>query len=58
MIDTRSLTETRDEVLVLVERLVRRQGVSHEEALRLVDDHRQGRRAEIDPALMEGLETL
>lgn len=43
---------------VLVERLIRRQGVSRDEALRLVDDYREGKRAEIDPALMEGLETL
>ena len=43
---------------VLVDRLVRRQGLSRDEAVRLVDDYREGRRAEIDPALMEGLDTL
>jgi hypothetical protein len=32
--------------------------VPRDEALRLVDDYRQGRRAEIDPILMEGLEKL
>jgi hypothetical protein len=58
MAETRGLEKNRDEELVLVDRLVRRQGVSHEEALRLVADHRKGRRAEIDPALMEGLETI
>jgi len=43
---------------VLVDRLVRRQGLSRDEAVRLVDDYREGKRAEIDPALMEGLDTL
>lgn len=43
---------------VLVDRLMRRQGLSRDEAVRLVDDYRKGRRAEIDPALMEGLDTL
>jgi len=41
-----------------VDRLVRRQGLSRDEATRLVDDYREGKRAEIDPALMEGLDTL
>jgi hypothetical protein len=41
-----------------VERLIHRQGVPRDEAVRLVDDYRQGRRAEIDPILMEGLEEL
>lgn len=43
---------------VLVDRLVRRQGLSRDEAVRLVDDYREGKRAEIDPALMEGLDAL
>jgi hypothetical protein len=43
---------------VLVERLVQRQGLSRDEAVRLVDKYREGERAEIDPALMEGLDTL
>jgi hypothetical protein len=47
-----------EEELVLIERLVRRQGVSREEADLLVERHKQGQRAEIDPALMEGLDTL
>ena len=50
--------KTRNEERVLVDRLIRRQGLSREEALRTVDNHRRGRRAEIDPALMEGLEQL
>ncbi len=43
---------------MLVDRLVQRQGLSHDEAVRLVGDYRKGKRAEIDPALMEGLDTL
>jgi hypothetical protein len=50
--------ETRSDARVLVERLVRRQGVSRDEAMRLVDNFREGKRAEIDPALMEGLDKL
>jgi hypothetical protein len=47
-----------EEELVLIDRLVTRQGVSRAEADLLVERHRQGQRAEIDPALMEGLESL
>jgi hypothetical protein len=47
-----------EEELVLIDRLVTRQGVSHAEADLLVRRHKQGQRAEIDPALMEGLDTL
>jgi hypothetical protein len=43
---------------VLVDRLVDRQGLSRDEAVRLVDNYREGKRAEIDPALMEGLDEL
>ena len=50
--------DSRADERVLVERLVHRQGVPRDEALRLVDNYRQGRRAEIDPILMEGLEKL
>jgi hypothetical protein len=53
-----SRSTTRNDERVLVERLVRRQGVSRDEAIRLVDDYREGKRAEIDPMLMEGLDTL
>ena len=58
MAESEAHDDSRAEEHVLVERLIRRQGVSRDEALRLVDDYRQGRRAEIDPMLMEGLEKL
>ena len=58
MANSQAHDDSRAEERVLVERLVHRQGVSHDEAVRLVDDYRQGRRAEIDPILMEGLEKL
>ena len=58
MAESEGHDDSRAEEYVLVERLIRRQGVSRDEALRLVDDYRQGRRAEIDPMLMEGLEKL
>jgi hypothetical protein len=58
MADGQARDDSRAEERVLVERLVHRQGVSRDEAMRLVDDYRQGRRAEIDPILMEGLEKL
>lgn len=43
---------------ILVDRLVSRQGVSREEASFLVEQHREGKRPAIDPALMEGLDEL
>lgn len=58
MEETRAHEKTRNEERVLVDRLIRRQGLSREEALQTVDNHRRGRRTEIDPALMEGLEEL
>jgi hypothetical protein len=58
MAEVRSPEDSRKDERVLVERLIRRQGVSRDEAIRLVDDYREGKRAEIDPALMEGLDTL
>jgi len=58
MAETRAHEESRNDERVLVDRLMSRQGLSRDEALRLVDDFREGRRAEIDPALMEGLDTL
>jgi hypothetical protein len=58
MAEVRSPEDSRQDERVLVERLIRRQGVSRDEAIRLVDDYREGKRAEIDPALMEGLDTL
>ena len=47
-----------EEELVLIDRLVTRQGVSRAEADLLVRQHKEGQRAEIDPVLMEGLDTL
>jgi hypothetical protein len=58
MADGQAHDDSRKDERVLVERLIRRQGVSRDEAVRLVDNYRQGRRAEIDPILMEGLEKL
>jgi IS5 family transposase len=53
-----SRNDTHNDERVLVERLVRRQGLSRDEAVRMVDNYREGKRAEIDPILMEGLDTL
>ena len=58
MADGQAHDDSRKDERVLVERLVHRQGVSRDEAIRLVDNYRQGRRAEIDPMLMEGLEEI
>ncbi|HKU71995.1 MAG TPA: hypothetical protein VJQ51_14270 [Burkholderiales bacterium] len=58
MAESQAHDDSRKDERVLVERLVHRQGVSRDEAVRLVDNYRQGRRAEIDPILMEGLEEL
>jgi hypothetical protein len=46
------------EEALLLERLVRRQGVSEAEARMLVREHKQGRMAAIDPVMLEGLETI
>lgn len=53
-----SHNDSRADERVLVDRLVKRQGLSRDEAVRLVVDYRQGKRAEIDPILMEGLDEL
>jgi hypothetical protein len=47
-----------DEEAVLLRRLVQRQGESGERARELVDRMRRGEPAEIDPALLEGLDGL
>ena len=47
----------RDERL-LVDRLIKRQGLSRDEAVRTVGDYREGKRVEIDPILMEGLDAI
>ena len=58
MVETRSPEEARRDERTLVERLVYRQGLSHDEAERTVFDYRKGKRVEIDPALMEGLDAI
>jgi hypothetical protein len=58
MIETRKLEETRRDEFTLIERLVDRQGLTRDEAMRTVGEYRQGKRVEIDPALMEGLDSI
>lgn len=58
MIETRHPEEARRDEYTLIERLVDRQGLSRDEAVRTVVDFRQGKRVEIDPALMEGLDSI
>lgn len=58
MVETRSPDEARRDERTLVERLIFRQGLSHDEATRTVTDFRSGKRVEIDPALMEGLDAI
>lgn len=58
MVETRTPDEARRDERTLVERLIYRQGLSRDEAMRTVNDYRQGMRVEIDPALMEGLDAI
>lgn len=58
MVETRTPDEARRDERKLVERLINRQGLSLDEAMRTVKDYRKGRRVEIDPALMEGLDAI
>jgi hypothetical protein len=58
MVETRSPEEARRDERTLVERLIYRQGLSLDEAVRTVKDYRKGKRVEIDPALMEGLDAI
>jgi hypothetical protein len=58
MVETRNLEDSRRDERLLVDRLVMRQGLTRDEALRTVDDYREGRRVEIDPILMEGLDSI
>ncbi len=58
MVETRNLEDSRRDERLLVDRLVKRQGLSRDEALRTVGDYREGKRVEIDPILMEGLDSL
>lgn len=43
---------------ILIDRLIGRQGLSFREADEAVEKYKRGERAEIDPALMEGLDGL
>ena len=58
MIETRKPEQTRRDEFTLIERLVDRQGLSRDEAVRTVGDYRKGKRVEIDPALVEGLDSI
>lgn len=58
MVETRNVEESRRDERVLVDRLINRQGLSRDEAMMTVENYREGRRAEIDPALMEGLDSI
>lgn len=58
MVETRTPDEARRDERTLVERLVYRQGLSRDEAVRMVGDYRKGKRVEIDPILMEGLDAI
>lgn len=58
MVETRNIEDSRRDERLLVDRLVKRQGLSRDEALRTVGDYREGKRVEIDPILMEGLDSL
>jgi hypothetical protein len=58
MAESQARDDSRRDERVLVDRLVQRQGLSRDEAVRMVDNYREGKRVEIDPLLMEGLEEL
>ncbi len=58
MVETRTLEESRRDERLLVDRLIQRQGLSRDEAVRTVGDYREGKRVEIDPILMEGLDAI
>ena len=58
MVETRTIEESRRDERLLVDRLIERQGLSRAEAMRTVGDYREGKRVEIDPMLMEGLDAI
>ena len=58
MVETRTLEDSRRDERLLVDRLIKRQGLSRHEAVRTVGDYREGKRVEIDPILMEGLDAI
>lgn len=58
MVETRNAEDSLRDERLLVDRLVNRQGLSRDEAVRMVGNYREGRRVEIDPILMEGLDAI
>jgi hypothetical protein len=58
MAESQARDDSRRDERLLVDRLIQRQGLSRDEAVQLVDNYREGKRAEIDPLLKEGLEEL
>lgn len=54
----RRMSASNTDAYTLIERLVQRQGLTRDEAVRTVGDFQMGRRVEIDPALMEGLDSI
>jgi hypothetical protein len=58
MVETRNVEDSRRDERVLVDRLINRQGLSRDEAVRTVGNYREGKRVEIDPILMEGLDSI
>ena len=58
MVETRNLEAVQRDERMLMARLVERQGLSREEARKTVHEYREGKRAEIDPILMEGLDSI
>ena len=58
MVETRNVEDSRRDERVLVDRLINRQGLSRAEAVRTVGNYREGKRVEIDPILMEGLDSI
>ncbi|MDP3492838.1 MAG: hypothetical protein Q8R82_06960 [Hyphomonadaceae bacterium] len=58
MVETRTLEDSRRDERLLVDRLIKRQGLSRDEAVRTVGAYREGKRVEIDPILMEGLDAI
>jgi hypothetical protein len=46
------------EEIILIDRLMHRQGLTFQESDETPEKYKRGERAEIDPALMEGLDGL
>ena len=58
MVETRNLEAVQRDERMLMSRLPERPGLSREEARKTVHEYREGKRAEIDPILMEGLDSI